>query len=191
MEERREFPIEPRARFEMLRAVLVEACESASRQYDDYYRSFAGLDGKAQSTATASGIVLASVVASFNAGRMSSMLTSLGTFGYFIVLAPPISALISVILSLLAARATEVEIPFNAIDRMTEAENLAGLPLAEFTDLHVTNYYRERMKQWESSINDIAKKVEKKGKWVIRGQVMMTVAFALLIPLLIFLIAYR
>ena len=44
-------------------AVLINACDVAAKHYDDYYKGFVALDGKAQGIATISGLVLAAIAA--------------------------------------------------------------------------------------------------------------------------------
>jgi hypothetical protein len=40
-------------------ALAISASDNAAKHYEDYYKSFLGIDGKAQTNATISGLVLA------------------------------------------------------------------------------------------------------------------------------------
>ena len=52
------------------------ACDSSAKQYEDLHKTFVALDAKAQTTATASGVVLAAVVAFVNAGKLTTVLAA-------------------------------------------------------------------------------------------------------------------
>jgi hypothetical protein len=112
-------------RIEVLISIAQTACDSAAKHYDDYYKSFAALDGKAQSTATVSGVVLATVVAFMNAGRLSPLLSTKGSCGYILVLSPAIGALLAVVISFAASKVMDITVPFAAADQIREAEDLA------------------------------------------------------------------
>ena len=71
-------------RVETLIAVAQTACDNASKQYDDYYKTFVALDAKAQSTATIGGVVIAAVVAFVDAGKLDSVLRSSPSWGNFL-----------------------------------------------------------------------------------------------------------
>jgi hypothetical protein len=109
-------------------ALVESACDCAAKHYDDYYKSFAALDGKAQYTATISGFVLASIAGFINAGRLHPLLSTGGrAYGYALVIAPPTLALLSVVLSLVATKVQDVAIPFDSLEQIREAEHLAKL----------------------------------------------------------------
>jgi hypothetical protein len=50
---------QPTDRVSMLLTIAKNVCKSAEAQYDDYHRSFVGLDGKAQAAGTVAGLRLA------------------------------------------------------------------------------------------------------------------------------------
>jgi hypothetical protein len=162
-------------------ALAKEASDSAAKQYDDYYRSFAGVDGKAQYTATISSFVLASFVALMNAKRFELLLSSHCVGNYLLVILPPVCALLSVILSLVATKVRDVAIPYGAADQIKDAENLADLQCDEFTAEHVLDYYRARLRHWKIALDDIAGAVERKSAWVLRSQILMVIALTLLL----------
>ncbi len=170
------------------KALLADSCDSAAKQYDDYYKSFVGLDSKAQSIATVASIVLASVVAFVNAGQVKTILKCLGGWGYLIILIPPILALGSVILSIVALWVAEVAIPFHALDQMKESADLSRLSSSEFSYEHIQSYYLTRHKQWEESLNDIEKKVSRKGCAVFWGQFFMIVTLLSLLIMFIIIV---
>lgn len=164
-------------------ALLTNACEAASKQYEDYYKSFAALDGKAQSTSTISGFLLASVVAFVNAGRLHSLLSSGCTCNYLLALLPPLLALSAVIVSIIGAKVRDVVIPFNFEEQIAEAEELLEIPREEFSGQHLLDYQRARISHWKEAIKDIDRAVSAKSAWVVRGQWLMVLALAFLLVL--------
>jgi hypothetical protein len=165
-------------------ALAKDACDSAAKHYDDYYRSFASLDGKAQATATISGLVLAAMAAFVKDGRVSALVHS-GHWWILMPLAPPVFSLASVIMSLVGAKVTEIVVPFDSPEQIREAKNLAKLPCTEFSQEHVLDYYRARLEHWIQAVESIAKAVESKASWILRGQIAMIAALVALLALYI------
>jgi hypothetical protein len=161
------------------------ACDCAAKQYDDYYKSFAAFDVKAQATAAISGLVLASFVAFVNAGRFQPLLNGGRMFGYLFVISPPTLALCAVIVSLIASRVREVTIPFDSIEQIREAEALAELACEQFSQIHVLDYYRARLDHWRGAVDAIATEADAKARWVERAQVLMVSALFFLLILFI------
>lgn len=153
-------------------AVAASACENACQQYDDYYKSFSGLDGKAQATATISGVALAAIAAFLQGGQVASLLHA-GCWHSIVVLAPPSLALTSVILSLIGAKVTDVIVPFDSPERIREAKDLAELNCSEFSQQHVLNYYHAQLEHWITALESIDSAVEAKARWVLCGQIAM------------------
>ncbi len=170
-------------------ALLIDACNVATKQYEDYWSAFTSLDAKAMAIATISGIVLAAVVAFLKDGQAPAFARSNWVF-MTIILAPPLIALVAVIASMLGARVTEVVEPFDAPERMREATNLAELDCEEFSRPHVADYYRAQLKHWSEAIVDIRLVVERKATSVLFGQWALIGALALLLVLFVaFLLA--
>ena len=165
-------------------AVALNACDNAAKHYDDYYKGFAALDGKAQATAAVSGLVLAAVAAFLKDGRVPA-LVSCSRWWILLILASPISALISVILALIGAKVTEVIVPFDSPEQIREAKDLAELDCGEFSQAHVLNYYRARLEHWINAIESIQSVVERKSCWILTGQIAMIVALVSLLVLYI------
>lgn len=170
-------------------AVAASACENASKQYDDYYKSFSGIDGKAQATSTVSGLALAAIAAFLQNGQVASLLHA-GCWHRLAVWAPPSLALASVILSLIGSMITDVVTPFNSSERIREAKDMAELPCSEFSQQHVLDYYRSQLEDWISALKSIDSAVESKARWVLSGQVAMIFAFISLL-ILYMLILHR
>lgn len=170
---------------EILVSVTAAACDSASKQYDDYYKTFSALDTKAQGAATVSGILLASVVAFVNAGRLSTLLSSVGGCGHVLVLSPAISALATIVMSFVAAKVTKITVPFAADEQLEEAGNLADLPPAELSKDHLLSYYRDRLAHWREALKSIAAGVERKASLVLWTQALLGFTALLLLVLLI------
>ncbi len=153
-------------------SVAASACDNASKQYDDYYKSFSGLDSKAQATATVSGLALAAIAAFLQGGHVASILHA-GCWHSLAVWVPPSLALVSVILSLVGSRVTDVVTPFNSSERIREAKDLAELHCSEFSQQHVLDYYRSQLEDWILALDSIDAAVESKARWVLSGQVAM------------------
>ena len=119
---------------EMMISVAQNACDCAAKQYDDYYKSFAAFDVKAQATATISGVVLAAFVAIANAGRFQTLLASGRICGYLLVTLTPLFAFSAVIASLIASRVRAVTIPFDSIEQIREVDALTKLDCKQFSE---------------------------------------------------------
>jgi hypothetical protein len=165
-------------------AVALNACDNAAKHYDDYYKGFVALDGKAQATATVSGLVLAAVAAFVKDGRVPALVSG-SRWWILVVLAPPVSALVSVILALIGAKVTEVTVPFDSPEQIREAKDLAELDCGEFSQVHVLNYYRARLEHWIDAIESIQSVVERKSGWILRGQIALILALFSLLALYI------
>ena len=121
-------------------AVAISAADSSAKHYEDYYKSFLGIDTKAQSNATISGLVLAATAAFIKDGRVTALAQS-GRWWIVLVLLPPAFALLAVIVSLVGARITSIIFPFDAKEQIREAKHLADLDCNEFSQMHIRNYY--------------------------------------------------
>jgi hypothetical protein len=163
-------------------AVALNACDNAAKHYDDYYKSFTALDGKAQATAAVSGLVLAAIAAFAKDGR-ASVLVSSGYGSIVVVLGAPIAALTSVIICLFGARVTEVVVPFDSPEQIREAKNLTDLDCDEFSQEHVVNYYRARLEHWITALESIESVVKRKACWILGGQIAMIASLVFLLVL--------
>lgn len=163
-------------------AVALNACDNAAKHYDDYYKSFASIDGKAQTTAAISGLVLAALAAFVKDGRVPPLVNS-GHSWIFIILAAPVAALVSVITCLFGARVTEVVIPFDSQEQIREAKNLAELGCDEFSQQHILDYYHARLEHWITALESIESVVKRKACWILRGQIAMIAALSFLLIL--------
>jgi len=170
---------------EMQIAVAKEASDNCAKQYDDYYKSFMGLDNKAQSAATVSGVVLAAFVAIVNSGHTKALLSSGCICSYLLLLAPAIGALVTVIVGLAASRVIEVTIPFAAIDQIGEAEALARIPIEEMSSSYVLSYHLERLTHWRIALADIDRSVLMKSRWVYAAQALLVLTLVFLLFLFV------
>jgi hypothetical protein len=175
-------------RLDALISIAQNACDNAAKHYDDYYKSFAALDGKAQSTATVSGVVLAAVVAFMNAGRLSPLLSTKGDCGYVLVLSPAIGALLAVVVSFAASKVMDITVPFAAADQIKEAEDLARLPPNELSREHILGYQHARLSHWKDALSDIDSGVRKKARLVLWAQVLLVLTLFSLLTLFIALV---
>jgi hypothetical protein len=168
--------------------VLINACDVAAKNYDDHYKGFVALDGKAQGIATVSGLVLAAMAAFLKDGRVPALAKS-GWGWIILILAAPLAALMAAVISLLGAQVSAFVEPFDAHGRITEAEDLARLDCAQFGQERVLGYYLAQLERWreclEGSENMVGIKeaVEKKAAYVLCGQRLMILALCLLMVL--------
>lgn len=161
-------------------ALLIDACETAAKHYQDYSDAFANLDTKASAIATIGGIILAAVVAFLKDGRVPAEAQRNYLFMMLIV-ASPVLALVAIIFSMFGAKVTEVVEPFDAPERMREAKNLAELDCDEFSPQHIIDYYRAQIDHWTKAIEDIKDVVRVKGNRVLYGQRVLIAALTVLV----------
>lgn len=171
-------------------SLLQNACDVASKQYDDYYKSFAALDAKAQGTATVSGLVLAAMAAFLKDGRIPVIAKS-GVRGFILILLPPTFALLAVVVSLWAARIMDIVEPFGSTQRTRDAINLSKQDPDLMSNEQVFIYYREQLKDWEKTFDGdgkttgIVEAVNNKGILVHWGQILMVSSLCLLLILFV------
>ena len=142
-------------------SVAINACEIAAREYEDYYKSFSGIDAKAQGTATVSGIVLAAV-ASFLKDQYVADLMKAGCWKSLAVMLPPTFSLMAVILSVIALRVKSIVVLFKSANQMREASELPRLPSTELSDEHLVNFYLARNRHWQDALESIHKAVQQR-----------------------------
>lgn len=162
--------------------VATDACDNAARQYEDYYKGFAALDGKSQATTTVSGLVLAAIAAFVKDGRIPVLANS-SHWWIFLILAPPVLALMSVICGLIGAKVTEVIVPFDSPEQIREARDIAQLECEEFSQTNVLNYYSARLDHWIGALESIESRVTQKATWVLKSQIAMLFSLAFLLAL--------
>jgi hypothetical protein len=166
-------------------AVLLDACSTAAKHYDDYYKGFVSLDGKAQGVATVSGLVLAAVAAFFKDGRLSAIAQT-AWWWRVSILAIPLLALGAVIISLQGALVHEMVEPFDAPGSILDAEGLVELSRDQFHSDAVIAYYRSQLMRWRRCLDGTAenegmrRSVAKKSNYVLLGQRLMMTALGLL-----------
>lgn len=161
-------------------ALLMNACETAAKQYEDYANAFANLDTKASAVATIAGIVLAAVVAFLKDGQAPAIAQG-NCFYMILIVASPVLALAAIVASMFGAKVTEVVEPFDAPERMREAKNLAELGCEEFSRQHIIDYYRAQIDYWSKAIEDIRKVVATKATRVLFGQGTLIAALGILV----------
>jgi len=168
--------------------VLINACDVAAKTYDDHYKGFVALDGKAQGIATVSGLVLAAIAAFLKDGRVPALAKS-GWWWIILIMAAPLAALMAAVISLLGAQVSSFIEPFDAPGRITEAEDLARLDCAQFDQERVLSYYLAQLERWRECLEGtekmvgIKKSVERKAAYVLCGQRLMILALFLLMVL--------
>jgi hypothetical protein len=164
--------------------VLRDACESAGAQYDDYYKSFIGLEGKAQVAGTVGYVVMGAVAAFVNASHPTGFLpTDTPCVREMVTFGPAALALITVILSLSVLWVRSTVIPYAALEQIEEVEDLAKLPDDSVSAERIANYYRGRLQHLRDALNDIQKAVETKGSRLLVTQISLLVTLSSLLVL--------
>jgi hypothetical protein len=164
--------------------VVEDACHSAEQQYDDYYKAFIGLDGKAQSAGTVAGVVMGAVVAFVNAPRLDAFLCSHKSLaGRLLILAPAGLALITVIMALSVLWVRNTAVPHAAGEQMDEAEELANLPDDEVSTEQVVRYFRGRFTHLREALKDIDAAVSAKGWRLLAAQIALAATLVSLLLL--------
>jgi hypothetical protein len=175
--------------FAHLCEILRGACDDAAKQYEDYARTFSGLDSKAQSAATSAGVFLAAVVAFIKPEHVAALGARTGAYAQLVLLLPGLAALATVVLALLAMRVVEVPVPFDAPSQIKEAEDLRRSGVGELRQEDVLDYFRARLAYWTDSLNGLEKTVGRKARWVLGAQVGLAIAVLALLMLLVFVAA--
>lgn len=165
--------------------LLINACDVAAKQYEDYWNAFANLDEKAVAVATIAGIVLAAVVAFLTEGKAPAFAQQ-SWLHTALILEPPLLALVAIISSLLGARVRELVGPFDAHARIEEAKLLGELKCDEFSLRRVINYYNEQLKLWSKAIKSIGEAVGAKADRVEFGQWYLIASISFLVVLFVF-----
>ena len=161
-------------------AVVVNACEIAAKHYDDYYRSFVALDGKAQNSTTVSGLVIAATALFVKDGRIPAFAAG-NVLLKILCLLPAILALASVLIGQLGSRIVDVVVPFDAPEQIAEARGLAKIDCGQFTQEHILDFYRARLRHWEEALTDVHSKSDGKAYWTALGQKITFAALCALI----------
>jgi hypothetical protein len=176
-------------RLSLLVRIAEDACRSATAQYDDYYRSFVGLDGKAQAAGTVAGVVVGALVAFVNATRLSQLLSREGSGClHALLFASTLGALATVILSVLAMRVRDAVMPFAAEDQIAEAEDLAALSEATIPPDRVFRYYGGRLNHSKVALQDMSDHIESKARWVLATQIALSFTLASLLVLFLLIV---
>lgn len=175
-------------RIEILITASAAACDNAAKQYDDYSKTFAALDSKAQAVVTMGGIILAAIVTLTNSGKLGGLaaaaswpVTALGVLNICM-------ALICIGLGFYASRVMPVSVPFAAADQIKEVDDLIHLPAAEVSKEKLLGYHAARMKHWKASLTNISEAVERKARYVKWAQwfIVATLAEGMFVLLLAF-----
>jgi hypothetical protein len=169
-------------------SIMVSACDSAAKHYDDYARTFAGLDTKAQGVTTVSGIVIAAVVSFFKDGGVVGLVKA-NHWWLVLILSVPITALIAIFISLWGSRVTEFVMPFDAPTAIADAETVLQTDAQEFSRNEIVTYYQGRLDHWKEAFESIASVTEQKAIMVARGQGVMFVSLVLLSVLFVVVLA--
>ncbi|MBX3624795.1 MAG: hypothetical protein KF892_07275 [Rhizobacter sp.] len=157
-------------RLDILITASVAACDNASRQYDDYGKTFTALDTKAQAVVTMAGVILAAIVTLTNSGRLGQLVGSSSGPVVALGVLTICMTLVCMALGFYASRVTPVSVPFAAHDQIQEVDDLLHLPADEVSKEKLLGYHAARMKHWKASLANIAQAVERKAVLVRAAQ---------------------
>jgi hypothetical protein len=161
-------------------SIVANACDIAAKHYDDYYSSFVALDGKAQNSATVSGLIIAATALFIKNGSVPAFATG-HVLLKVLCLLPAILALASVLIGVLGTRIVDVVVPFDAPEQIAEARGLAKIDCGQFTQEHILDYYRARLAHWDEALADVHSKSDDKAYWTALGQKITFAALCALI----------
>lgn len=163
---------------EILVALAESVCDSYAKQYEDYSKTFVALDAKAQATATIGGVLLATIVALANAGKLASLLKCGSVSGVLLALSPALAAFVAICIALFASRARPVSAPYDAARQHKEFEDYMRLR-AEVDQETLLSFHAGRLNHWKTCLESVAKAVNEKGDQVARAQIAMVIAAVL------------
>lgn len=165
-------------------AVLVDACASAAKHYENYHQRVVVLDTKAQGVATVSGLVLAVTAAFSKEGRPPILVHS--WWWLALVLAIPVLALAAVMVSMRGALVGEMSAPFDAPSNMRAAESVRIAINDQSNTERIFAYYTSQLELWRESLDGtknssgMKNSVKRKAQYVSVGQRLLMTALALL-----------
>jgi hypothetical protein len=162
---------------------LVEsACSSAQAQYDDMYKGFVGLDGKAQAAGAVAGVLAGFVTSVVNASQFAAFLAG-GEWRYGLLALPAIFAVGTVVVSIWAMRVQKTIMPYATDGQMREVQALIELPPTDLSADRLLRYHQGRLKQIHDAIADIRGHIERKGKRVLAAQALLIATLLALVAL--------
>ncbi|MFN7940785.1 MAG: hypothetical protein U0X73_04255 [Thermoanaerobaculia bacterium] len=147
-------------------ALLEAAREHCARQYDDFFRTFASLDSKAQSVATLAGVQLAALLVFLREGNLAVLRAGFGDVAA-IVLAVTLVVLLLVIAAAVAAmKVTSLPTPYQAAEEAEAVASLIALQGDELSDQVVVNHLSEHNEAWTSALVGIELATRRKARIV-------------------------
>lgn len=187
---------------EVLQKVAEAATDSASKQYDDYTKTFVALDSKALAAGTGGGVLLGVIVALANSGKLGKLLESGEGWIVWASFLPILAAVLGMVLGVLGAKVKNVNVPFDAVQQIKEFDGLLRVDKAAQTrnvnetqdgrvsHVDLLGFHVQRHNQWALSLASMDKAVKSKGRYVLAAQWCLLAA-TVLTTLVVGLAAFR
>jgi hypothetical protein len=166
--------------------LLSAARDNCARHYDDHFRTFASLDGKAQATATFAGAQLGLLLALLQKADLPFLVAAFGGWVLVLVVGTLGLLLVVVAASILAMRVRKVPVPFMADSEVEALKDLVNLDPWEADQQMMVNHYNDHLSAWLGVLSEMKEIVNKKAtsvfacQWaMVAGLVLATVLLAL------------
>jgi hypothetical protein len=147
------------------------ACDDASKQFDDYQKTFSALDGKAQNCATVSSLVVASFIAFIKPETIHALSAGYPKLSPWLLPLIGAVAIAPVFIAIATQRVMSVPTPFGALSQIREARHVSLFGSDEITDATVLDFYRNRLQFWKGGIEGLRTKVDSKATFVFVAQI--------------------
>ena len=150
--------------------LLGAARENCARQYDDFYRTFASLDSKAQAVATLAGVQLAALVIFLREGNLVLLQSRFGDTAAVVLLVTLVVLLVAIAGAVAAMKVTSVPMPYQAAAEVDAVASLVLLQGEEFSDQVVINHLSEHNDAWKAILEGIENATSQKARSVAACQ---------------------
>jgi hypothetical protein len=158
-----EFEVQSGGSTRLLIELLRDACATAAAQYEDYYKSFAGLDSKAIAAGTVAGIIFGALVAFLNKPSLLLRAFTGSAWHEFLLFFAPLGAFVTIILSVIVVQVRDTAISTSAQAQIKETHDLSEIDRRSLSLDHIVDFYLTSLSYSESALKDMSDHVSCKG----------------------------
>ncbi len=151
-------------------AFLKYGLEIGEKDYAARAEQFARLDGKAQGTIAACGILIAGLLAFFSEERLAAVVHRQGKFGLALMILAAAAMLLAIGVCAMALRLRKVADPFGCRAYHVMLEDLRALPPAEMDQALLRKVSQDIWSLWCEASSGIGDVNERKAAWLCAGQ---------------------
>lgn len=148
---------------QLLIELIRDACATASAQYDDYYKSFVGLDSKAIAAGTIGGILFGAIVAFLNKPKLLSVVVTGAAWHELLLFCAPLGSVLTIILSVFVVQVRNAALATSAEIQIAEISDLCAIDRSHLSSSHIVDFYMTSLSNFEESLCDLASHVQSKG----------------------------